>query len=128
MHEAASIYVFERLREIGLNCCRPEGAFYLFPDFRPFADALGRAGVATCSQLCDRMLSEAGVALLPGKDFGAAPDALAVRVASVDYDGAAAIAAAKGLETIDAAFVEQHCPDLKAGCDRIAEFLGALGS
>jgi len=47
----------------GISCCTPQGAFYAFPDV---------AGVPIPSQqLADRLLEEAGVALLAGEGFGA---------------------------------------------------------
>lgn len=47
----------------GVTCRLPQGAFYAFPNVKSF-------GVPS-SQLAMRLLEEAGVALLPGTDFGA---------------------------------------------------------
>jgi len=41
----------------------PLGAFYVFPDIRGFG--------LSSKELADYLLNEAGVALLPGSDFGA---------------------------------------------------------
>jgi aspartate/methionine/tyrosine aminotransferase len=46
----------------GLRCGVPDGAFYVFPDVR----ALGRPS----AEVADRLLQEAGVAVLPGTCFG----------------------------------------------------------
>jgi aspartate aminotransferase len=46
----------------GIHCQQPAGAFYAFPNIKSF----GR----TSSELADRLLEEAGVALLPGTAFG----------------------------------------------------------
>jgi aspartate/methionine/tyrosine aminotransferase len=46
----------------GIRCLKPHGAFYLFPNI----SALGLSS----KQLADRLLTEAGVALLPGTAFG----------------------------------------------------------
>lgn len=43
----------------GVHCPRPEGAFYAFPEFGPGA-----------GELADRLLNEAGVAVLGGSAFG----------------------------------------------------------
>lgn len=48
----------------GVTCRTPQGAFYAFPD----VSGVPKAGLA------DRLLEEAGVALLDGRDFGAAGD------------------------------------------------------
>jgi len=47
----------------GIRCLKPHGAFYLFPNISSF----GR----TSKEIADRLLSEAGVAALPGTAFGA---------------------------------------------------------
>jgi aspartate aminotransferase len=47
----------------GIRCSKPAGAFYLFPN----VSALGK----TSKEIADRLLNEAGVAVLPGTAFGA---------------------------------------------------------
>jgi aspartate aminotransferase len=51
----------------GLTCAEPLGAFYAFPEVR---GALRTRGETT-EELCDRLLREQGVAVLPGSAFGA---------------------------------------------------------
>jgi aspartate/methionine/tyrosine aminotransferase len=47
----------------GVTCRMPDGAFYAFPNVK--------ATGVPCRELASRLLEEAGVALLPGSDFGA---------------------------------------------------------
>lgn len=54
--------VCERLGSMGLRLARPAGAFYAFPDVSGLG--LGSEG------LCERLIREAGVALVPGTCFG----------------------------------------------------------
>jgi aspartate/methionine/tyrosine aminotransferase len=55
--------IVEGLNSIpGIDCQLPQGAFYAFPDVRSF-------GIST-RVLARRLLDEAGVAVLPGEDFG----------------------------------------------------------
>src|SRR3989449_6913140 len=49
----------------GISCRTPHGAFYAFPNIRGL-------GLATSVEVADRLLSEAGVAVLAGTCFGAA--------------------------------------------------------
>jgi len=57
--------VVDGLNEIeGVRCARPQGAFYAFPNIE--GTGFGER------ELADRLLSEAGVAVLPGTAFGAA--------------------------------------------------------
>ncbi len=56
----------------GVRCLEPQGAFYCFPSFeailgRPLA---GRTPTSTL-ELCELVLEEAGVAIVPGEAFGA---------------------------------------------------------
>ena len=55
-------FVCRRLREMGLSFPEPQGAFYVFPDIRPY----GLSG----DEFCTRMIREAGVAAVPGSCFG----------------------------------------------------------
>ena len=55
-------FVCRRLREMGLSFPEPHGAFYVFPDIRPY----GLSG----DEFCTRMIREAGVAAVPGSCFG----------------------------------------------------------
>ncbi|NUO62113.1 MAG: pyridoxal phosphate-dependent aminotransferase [Gemmatimonadaceae bacterium] len=60
--------IVAKLRGVpGVDCPTPAGAFYAFPDV---SGALRASGL-TIRQLADRLLTERGVALLPGTGFGA---------------------------------------------------------
>jgi aspartate aminotransferase len=116
-----------RLRASGVHVEPPAGAFYLFADFGPLGDALAARGIATASLLCERLLAETGVAILPGSDFGREPGELCARLAYVDFDGAQALAAAESLgpdEPIGAEFLERYCGNVLAAVDRVGKWLG----
>jgi aminotransferase len=51
------------LKQIGLPCFEPKGAFYAFPDIRPTG--------LTSEQFCDEFLMQQHVACVPGTAFGA---------------------------------------------------------
>lgn len=85
-----------RLRAMGAEVVEPQGAFYLFPEFASWAPSLARRGIATSEELCRRLLAEAGVATLPGSAFGRPAEELTLRIATVDFDGARALAALEG--------------------------------
>lgn len=55
-------YVTARLRAMGLSFPRPEGAFYVFPDIRPYG--------MSSRDFCLRLIREGGLALIPGSCFG----------------------------------------------------------
>ena len=61
-------FVVARLRAIpGVTCAEPRGAFYAYPNM---AVVLGKSGIQNTQQLAERLLADAGVALVPGEAFG----------------------------------------------------------
>ncbi|WP_018935500.1 pyridoxal phosphate-dependent aminotransferase [Thioalkalivibrio sp. ALJ24] len=62
-------HVVEGLNAIdGIECRMPDGTFYCFPRV---TDLMQRAGIDSDVTLGERLLDEAGVALVPGSAFGA---------------------------------------------------------
>jgi len=55
-------FLYERLRLLGFECTLPKGAFYLFPSIKNFH--------MSSDEFCERLLSEVGVAIVPGTAFG----------------------------------------------------------
>ena len=117
-------WISEHLDEAGIRTARPEGAFYVFPDFVDQRDVLAKRGIRTSTELCTRMLDEIGVATLPGAEFGRPPDELTVRIAYVDFDGGRALdaVAALGGAEPDEAFLRSHCPAVLGAVDRICDW------
>jgi aspartate aminotransferase len=61
-------FVVARLRAIpGVTCAEPRGAFYAYPNM---GVVLGNSGIQNTQQLAERLLADAGVALVPGEAFG----------------------------------------------------------
>ena len=134
IHGAASLYLYDRFISMGLNCPRPEGAFYLFPDFSNFKEKLKIKGLTDGLALSKHLIENFHVALLPGEDFYYPAEHFCCRIASVDYDGAyvyqqslQSLFEGKGEATLDNIFIEKYCPNLKLGCDEIEIFLKSLG-
>jgi aspartate aminotransferase len=87
----------QRLQMQHVACVRPTGAFYLFADFGAHRDRLLARGITSSGALCERLLEDTGVAILPGVDFGRPASELTARLAYVDFDGAGALAALAAL-------------------------------
>lgn len=83
------------LTEAGIRVHAPEGGFYLFIDFTAMAEQLAEQGIKTSKTLCDHLLEETGVAILPGSAFERPRNELTARLAYVDFDGAKALAASE---------------------------------
>ncbi|MDC0662333.1 pyridoxal phosphate-dependent aminotransferase [Marinobacter sp. SS21] len=122
-------YLHRRLSEMGAIVQKPEGAFYLFPNFDNFRDALARHDIITSQALCQALLESTGVAILPASDFGFVPDHLGARLAFVDFDGAGALELAGGdyaNQPLGDDFVRQACPRLVLAMDKMEGWLGQL--
>ena len=118
----------EQLNGAGLRVHAPVGAFYLYLDFSPLRDALASRGIADGPTLCNRLLDETGVAILPGRAFAQTHGDLTARLAYVDFDGARALAASENIplhEELPPAFTAQWCSHVLEGVARIVEWISA---
>ncbi len=125
IHQTVCRYVHRRLTAAGLACPRPDGGFYLFPDFNAQREALRTQGILTSPHLAEALLEPHGVAALPGSDFYLPASYLGLRISPVDYDGSAALAA-----TADPASIDVHAHPvfrhIRFGCDQMAAFAAQL--
>ena len=112
----------ERLREAGADVGEPDGAFYVYPSFAGARERLRARGIENDVQLAERLLDEEGVATLPGVEFGVPEEALHLRLALVDFDGARALSASSTSD-VDEQFLRAHCAPTVQGIERIARFL-----
>ncbi len=115
----------EMLRAAGVGVVAPEGGFYLFPDFGRHRERLRARGIATSVELCERLLEETGVALLPGSDFLRPPGELTARLAYVDFDGGRALAAAARIppdQALGEEFLRACCGDVLEAGERICQW------
>ncbi len=61
-------YVIERIRQIpGVTLQVPQGAFYVYPDI---SMTFGKGGINSTMDFCEKLLSQAHVAVVPGEAFG----------------------------------------------------------
>lgn len=111
------------LHDAGVKVPKPDGGFYLFPDASPLAAKLAAKGVTTSDELCERLLAETGVAVLPGSDFGRDPAELSFRLATVNFDGALALKEIDGFNGTETEFVKAFAPDLFEALTLMAQWL-----
>jgi aspartate aminotransferase len=119
--------VTSRLRASGLDIPQPEGGFYVFPSFEQHKEKLHNMGINTSVELCERLLEETGVAILPGSEFGRPLEELTARLAFVDFDGARALVSAETVpleEDLPQDFIKLHCNKVIAAIDRICDWIG----
>lgn len=65
------VMLLDGFRKLGLSCFEPEGAFYAFPKITD--ESIGM----NSEEFCERLLNEAGVAIVPGSAFGACGEGFA---------------------------------------------------
>ncbi|MCI5080860.1 MAG: aminotransferase class I/II-fold pyridoxal phosphate-dependent enzyme [Saprospiraceae bacterium] len=116
------------LTDAHIFCPKPQGGFYLFPNFSSYADKLKRKGVFASDQLCEALLEDTGVALLPSYDFGRPSEELTARLSYVDFDGAKALEAAMayGDKPLDQKFLKDNCPRMLEAAQLMVDWLNQL--
>ncbi|WP_339805151.1 aminotransferase class I/II-fold pyridoxal phosphate-dependent enzyme [uncultured Marinobacter sp.] len=122
-------FMHRRLTEMNVDVRKPEGAFYLFPDFGAYRDALEKQDIRTSADFCKRLLEDTGIAILPASDFGFPPDQPSARLAFVDFDGTEALKLAASDyadREPDDDFVRQAGPRLVNAMDKLEVWLKSL--
>ena len=107
--------IADELNEHEIYAPKPDGAFYLFVDFYKHRKKLKLRGVVNGNELCNRLLNDTGVAVLPGKDFGMLPEDLTARLAYVDFNGEKAVKAAEltnSIDEINDEFLQTYCGNI----------------
>ncbi len=127
--KALAQYATDRFKEMHVEVPMPHGAFYLFPDFSIYKEALAGKGIVTSVELCNTLLEETGVAILPGYEFGRDPAELTARIALVDFNGKEALRAASdnySNKNIDDLFVQKYAPKLAEAFKRLTAWFRAM--
>lgn len=113
-------------QEAGIKVHKPEGGFYLFVDMGYHSATLAGRNIFTSKQLCEALIEETGVAILPGSSFNRPVEELTARLAYVDFDGAAALATARTIplsQELPADFLITYCPRVIEGARVMVEWL-----
>lgn len=118
-------WIYTLLQTTGIKVARPDGAFYMFPDFSPFKELFLERGIPDIRRMCEGLLRDTGVALLPGTDFGRSADEWVARMAFVDFDGAAALDAVDNM-SMDGSppdgFLQLHFAHLLDGVEKMCKW------
>ncbi len=80
----------DRLKQIQVLLVSSAGGFYLFPSFDAYRKQLNIRNIRTSRSMCDALLRDTGVAVLPGSAFGRPEEEFTCRLSYVDFDGALA--------------------------------------
>ncbi len=116
----------DTLTQAGVRVHKPVGAFYLFPDFLPLAGRLAERGIHDSTTLCEQLLQDTGVAMIPGVSFERPPEELTARMAYVNFDGAKALTASESIPLHDElpdSFIRTWCPEVVTATEKIVDWL-----
>ena len=112
-------YVYENLKSNAINVSKPEGGFYLFPEFN-------NAKFSSSSDMCKDILNKTGVALLPGSDFGIDKSRMIARLSFTDFDGASFLSNTLGSKKLDNADLKKNAPNIVDGVSKLKEWSNSL--
>lgn len=127
--KALGNFISDKLLAANISHPRPEGGFYLFVNFEFYRKKLATLGIKNSATLCNHILQETGVAMLPGNNFGRPEEELTVRLAFVNFDGKKVLSALSQLaddQPVDERFLKQYCPRTIEAITRVCspQFLG----
>ena len=113
------MYVYDNLKSNAINVLKPEGGFYLFPEFI-------NAKFSSSSEMCKDILKKTGVALLPGSDFGLDSEIMTARLSYTDFDGEIFLKNTSGSKNLDTDDIKKYAPNIVDGISKLKEWSNAL--
>lgn len=121
--EAVARYCHGQLQTVGVSGHVGKAGYYFMPDFSIVRSALNSRNILSGKEMCEVILKEAGVALMPSSYFQMKEEDLFVRFCFVNFDGKFAVGEAEGEDELDDDWVERVCPDLAMGVQRIKQWV-----
>ena len=112
-------YVYENLKSNLINVTKPEGGFYLFPEFN-------NAKFSSSAEMCKDILNKTGVALLPGSDFGLPSNKMVARLSYTDLEGSKFLKHTLGRKKLDNADLKKYAPNIVEGISKLKEWSNSL--
>tara|TARA_Y100001970_G_scaffold276826_1_gene380132 strand:+ start:4576 stop:5811 length:1236 start_codon:yes stop_codon:yes gene_type:complete len=117
--DAVGNYVYENLKSNKVLIQKPQGGFYLMPEF---VDSKFK----NSSEMCDDILNKSGVALLPGSDFGFKPSKMLARLSYTDFNGEIFLKNLKSAKKPDADTIRKFAPNIVEGTKKLVEWSKSL--
>jgi aspartate aminotransferase len=108
-------YVYNNLKSNKVLINPPQGAFYLMPEFP-------NKKYKTSTELCETILDETGVAMLPASDFGFGPKKMFTRLCYIDFDGSEFLKAPINDKIIDDKIIEKYAPNVVEGIKKLSNW------
>ena len=114
--KAVGEYVFENLKSNTISINKPQGGFYLMPEFLT-------QKFSTSEEMCSNILNETGVALLPGSDFGFSKERMITRLSFTDFNGDEFMQNVKKTKKVDMNSISKFAPKIIEGTKKLNEWV-----
>ena len=110
--KAVGEYVYENLKSNKVSINKPEGGFYLMPEFsnEKFLDS---------NEMCRNLLKDTGIALLPGSVFGFSKKKMTARLSFTDFNGQEFMKNFSQSKKIDQNFLQKYAPKIIEGVKKL---------
>ena len=112
---AVGNYVYNNLKSNKILINPPQGAFYLMPEFK-------NKKFKSSIQLCDAILNDTGVAMLPGSDFGFNPKKMLTRLSYTDFDGVEFFKKVTDYKSISSEMIKKYAPNVVEGTMKLSNW------
>ena len=112
---AVGNYVYENLKSNKVLINEPQGGFYLMPEFL-------NQKFNSSAEMCNSILNDTGVALLPGSDFGFDQKKMLARLSYTDFDGQKFMNKIDMNQKIDDDFINDFAPKIVEGVDKLKKW------
>ena len=106
-------YVYNNLKSNKVLINPPQGAFYLMPEFL-------NNKYKNSSELCEAILNEIGVTMLPASDFGFDSKKMMTRLSYTDFDGTEFLKNVPDKEVVDNKMIEKYAPNVVEGVEKLS--------
>tara|TARA_Y100001970_G_scaffold5335_1_gene6047 strand:- start:118 stop:1344 length:1227 start_codon:yes stop_codon:yes gene_type:complete len=116
---AVGKYVHLNLKSNKILINEPQGGFYLMPEFL-------NNKFHSSSEMCDDLLKNTGVALLPGSDFGFKSNRMLARLSFTDFDGQAFMDEIEDNQIIKDKEIQKLAPKIIEGVDKLKKWSESL--
>jgi len=113
--KAVGNYVYENLKSNKVLINKPQGGFYLMPEFL-------NKKFNSSAEMCDDILNKTGVALLPGSDFGFDQNRMLARLSFTDFDGKKFMEEIEDNTKIDDTLINELAPKIVEGVDKLKKW------
>ena len=108
-------YVYSHLKSNKVLINPPQGAFYLMPEFP-------NKKYKSSTELCETILDETGVAMLPASDFGFSSKRMLTRLCYIDFDGSKFLKASFNGKMLNDKTIEEYAPNVVEGVEKLSNW------